>query len=261
MVLFQPPSTPATPWEFRFYFNSQAIEVILWIGAIISIVFALFLLASYFNSRKPEHFYWGMSFALLWVNLHQAIPGGDYSYFLQAVPSAFAALTVGLFAVGLFKNVKPEKKKFGNYLLYYVLILSVIILWFKNPGISGPGPYAAQPDGGPVPTWLVPIIVMALHVPSAILIVWLPLTTREENGKSALMMTIAGLLMGLIGLLLAGATMAETLDLFTAPLEEGYLFITFTLFPFVFTLAIVCFAWGTFVPKRWAFDIAGIELE
>ena len=28
MVLFQPPSTPPTPWEFGFYPSSQAIEVV-----------------------------------------------------------------------------------------------------------------------------------------------------------------------------------------------------------------------------------------
>ena len=256
MVLFQPPSTPPTPWEFGFYPSSQAIEVVLWSGAIIALIFALFLLASFLNSRKTEHFYWGISFALLWINLHIAIPLGDFSYFLLPLPAAFSGLTVGLFALGLFVNVKPEKEKIGKILLLYIVVMSVVIMFVKNNlfGTLYMGNQLIDPI-------FIPIVVMALHIPSAILIIWLPLTTREENGKSALMMSIAGLLMGIVGLLLAVATMAGALALFTAALEEGYLFVMLSIFPFAFVLAIVALAWGTFVPKRWAFDIAGIELE
>ncbi|MBY9008937.1 MAG: hypothetical protein KGD74_03615 [Candidatus Lokiarchaeota archaeon] len=239
MVLLQ------TVWEFSYYFGSgNAAKIVLWISAIIGIIFALFLLASYLNTRKPEHFYWGISFALLWINTHIAIPGGTYAYFLEPVPATLFALMVGLFAVGLFKNVKPEKNKMGNYLLYYVVIMSLVIGFFK---------------GGTVvivlgtPAFLVPILVMALHIPSAILIIWLPLQTREENGKSALAMTIAGALMSLVGILLALATLFTVADF--------YLEIVFNAFPFVYLLANLAFAWGTFVPKRWSFAIAGIELE
>ncbi|MBY8979703.1 MAG: hypothetical protein KGD72_04885 [Candidatus Lokiarchaeota archaeon] len=243
MVLF------ATPWEFSFYFGSgNAAKIVLWLSAIIGIIFALFLLASYLNTRKREHLYWGISFALLWINTHIAIAGGTYAYFLQEVPATFSALMVGLFAVGLFINVKPEKEKLGNYLLIYVIAMSLAIGFFKQATVNivlGTEPI------------LVSILVMALHIPSAILIIWLPLQTREENGKSALMMTIAGALMSLVGLLLALAT----LEVFTGYTLVGYLFIVFSLFPFVYLAAIIAFAWGIFVPKRWSFDIAGIELE
>ena len=247
MVLF------ATPWEFGFYFSSgNAQKIVLWLSAIIGLFFALFLLASYLNSRKPEHFYWGMSFALLWINTHIAIAGGTYAYWLDPVPATFSALMVGLFAVGLFMNVKPEKEKIGKLLLLYVIAMSLLIGLFKLP-------YVATLNYGwslldPI---AIPIAVMALHIPSAILIIWLPLQTREESGNSALMMTIAGVLMSLIGLLLALAT----LDVFTGYTLVGYLFIVFSLFPFVYLIATIAFAWGIFVPKRWSFDIAGIELE
>ena len=249
MVLFQPPSTPATVWEFRYYDWGEAIDIVLWINAIISIFFALFLLASYLNTRKSEHLYWGISFALLWINTHQAITAGTYAYFLEPVPAAFFGLIVGLFAVGLFKNVKPEKDKMGNYLLYYVIIMSIAIGFVKN-NYWGTESYGFAL----LPTWVVPIVVMALHVPSAILIIWLPLQTREENGKSALAFTIAGALMGLVGILLAIATLGILAT-------DEYLFIVLAAFPFIYLLAVMGFAWGTFVPKRWAFDIAGIELE
>ena len=255
MVLF------ATPWEFSFYELGQAIEIVLWIAAIISVIFALFLLSSYLNTRKPEHLYWGISFALLWINTHLAITYvavdvrsmsitrlAGFWTFTDPVNSVFFALTVGLFAVGLWKNVKPEKDKIGNYLLYYVIVMSLVIGFFKNENmITVLG----------TPSYLEPILVMALHVPSAILIIWLPLQTRDENGKAALAFPIAGVLMGLVGVLLAGATPVEM----AAPLEEGYLFIVLAAFPLIYLLAVLFFAWGTFVPKRWGFNIPGIELE
>ncbi len=245
MVLFQP-SGPATVWDFGYYFGSgNAAKIVLWVSAIIGLVFALFLLASYLNTRKKEHLYWGISFALLWINTHIAIAGGSYAYFLQAVPATFFALMVGLFAVGLFINVKPDKEKLGNYLLIYVIVMSLAIGFFKQETVIivlG------------TPAILVPILVMALHIPMAILIIWLPLQTRDENGKSALAMTIAGVLMSLVGVLLALATLGILAT-------DAYLEVVFNLFPFVYLLANLAFAWGTFVPKRWNFSIAGIELE
>ncbi|MHA1241389.1 MAG: hypothetical protein ACTSQU_11445 [Promethearchaeota archaeon] len=245
MVLFQP-AGPATVWEFGYYFGSgNAAKIVLWISAIIGIVFALFLLASYLNTRKREHLYWGIAFALLWINVHIAIAGGSYAYFLQEVPATFFALMVGLFAVGLWVNVKPEKEKIGNYLLLYVIAMSLAIGFFKQETVIivlG------------TPAILVPILVMALHIPMAILIIWLPLQTRDENGKAALAMTIAGALMSIVGILLALATLGILAT-------DAYLEVVFNLFPFVFLLANLAFAWGTFVPKRWGFSIAGIELE
>lgn len=269
MVLFQPPSGPPPgPWMFGFegYPNSQMIEVVLWIGAIISVIFALLLLASYFNSRKQEHFLWGISFALLWINLHLAIPGGDFEYFLTAIPAGFSALSLGLFAVGLWKNVKPEKKLIGNLLLLYVVAMSVAIMVLKNPNIAVPYTYGFQL----IPSFVTTILVLALHIPSAALIIYLPITTREENGGATWAFVAAGAIMSLVGILIGGAAMfgysfpydAQTMVVDTGNyILVGYLFIILSIFPFALTLAITAFAWGTFVPKRWGFDIAGIELE
>ena len=268
MVLFQPAAGPPPgPWMFSFdgYPNSQAIEVVLWIGAIVSIFFALFLLASYFTSRKPEHLLWGIAFALLWMNLHLAIPLGDFEYFLMPVPAAFSALTLGLFAVGLFKNVKPEQTKIGNILLLYVVAMSMLIMVLKNNlfGVEYFGTRLIDPT-------IISIVVMALHIPMGFLIIYLPLTTIEENGKSAIAMTVAGSIMSLVGLLLGLAALfgytypydgTGMVVLLNNYMLVGYLFVTLSIFPYALMFGIVAFAWGTIVPKRWGFNIAGIELE
>lgn len=259
MVLFQP--APATVWDFGYYYGlGYPFQIIFWIVAAIAIIFALFLLASYLNTRKPAHFYWGLSFACMWIITHLAIFDTSFSKFLEAVPSTLSALMVGLFAVGLFKNVKPEKEKMGNYLLYYVIIMSLVIGFFK-----GAYEYAVDKGAGTflipveVLSRIVPIVVMALHIPSAFLIVYLPITTRAENGKPALMLTLAGILMTLVGVVLALATLVGTaLPFFTG---DDFLYIVFNAFPYLYLFAGICFAWGTFIPKKWNFAIAGIELE
>jgi len=259
MVLFQP--APATVWDFGFYYGlGYPFQIIFWVAAAIAFIFAFFLLANYLNARKPAHFYWGISFACLWIITHLTIFDGSFAKLLEAVPSTFSALMVGLFAVGLFKNVKPEKEKMGNYLLYYVIIMSLAIGFFK-----GAYEYALVKGAGtfliPVEylSRIVPIVVMALHIPSALLIVYLPITTRAENGKAALMMTFAGILMGLVGVVLALATLAATALPFFA--GDDFLYIVFNAFPYLYLFAVICFAWGTFVPKTWNFSIAGVELE
>jgi len=268
MVLFQPPSGPPPgPWKFSFdgYPNSQAIEVVMWVGAIVAIIFALLLLAAYFNSKKPEHALWGIAFALLWINLHLAIPLGDFEYFLMPVPAAFSALTVGLFAVGLFKNIKPEMKLIGNLLLLYVVVMSVLIMILKNNlfGVEYFGTRLIEPI-------IISGVVMALHIPMAFLIIYLPITTREENGKATYVMMTAGIIMGLVGLLIGLAAAfgytypydAQTMVVDTGNyFLVGYLFVILSIFPYALTIGITAFAWGTFVPKRWGFDIASIELE
>ena len=248
MVLFQP-SGPATVWDLSYYFgNGQPAEISFWIVGIIGILFGLFLFSSYLNKRKPEHLYWGFSFAILWILAHLVIFGGSYAILLEEVPAMLGALMVGLLATGVLKATKPEGK-LSEYYVYYVLVMSFLIAFFKLENMQTALPWFAM---------VVPIVVILLHVPSALLIVILPLGSRSENGKAALMMTFVGILMGLVGLLLAGATV---LPMFGLSLGDFYLEIVFTAFPFVLLAAAVCFAWGTFVPKSWGFDIPGIELE
>jgi len=293
MVLFQPGSTPPTVWDFGWYGGiGNLFDIIFWLVAILSAAMALFLLVAYINDRKPVHFYWGISFALFFVNTHVIIFSGTFGTLIDVVPSVLWALVVGFLAVGIIKNVKPDSK-LGEYFFYYVLIMSLAIGFFKNPNIGIP--------------WYVPmIVVMALHIPSAFFMIWLPFTTRSENGKSALVLPLGAILMSLVGIILVmvillSNTLAEYVAVFGAAEEafeiaedlfddglitqaaldavealmdaaeaaldayqlqyDAILEPIFTAFTFVYLGVGLCFAWGTFVPKRWTFNIPGIELE
>lgn len=278
MVLFQPTTDP-TVWDFGWYGGiGNLFDIIFWIVAILSAAMALFLLVEHINNRKPVHLYWGISFALLFVNTHVLIFSGTFATLLDPVPSVLWALALGFFAVGIVKNVKPDGK-LGKYFFYYVLIMALAIGFVKTPYFGIP--------------WYAPmIVVMALHIPSAVFIIWLPLTTRSENGKSALVLPLAAILMSLVGILLViavpltntladlaaafalaeeqfddGLILQAELDAVEAILDafqiqyDAIMEPIFTAFPFVYLGVGLCFAWGTFVPKRWTFNIPGIELE
>ena len=74
-----------------------------------------------------------------------------------------------------------------------------------------------------------------------------------------MVLSLAGILMGLIGLLLALTTVGGGFVPFFG--SDIWFEIIFNAFPFVYLGAGLCFAWGTFVPKQWTFNISGIELE
>jgi len=250
MVLFQP-SGPATVWDLSYYFGSgKPAEIVLWVVAIIAIFFALFLLSSHLNTRKPEHLYWGLSFALIWITTHLTIFSGSYLTLFDPVPATFAALSTGLFAVGLAKAVKPENEFLGKFLLYWVLIVSILVGVFKLENLQAA-----------IPFWefLVPVAVVAVHVPAAVFIIILPIQARSENGNGAIVMMLGGIVMSVVGVLLALVTVVSA----ALPILASEFFVGMVLryFPFIYLVAILCFAWGTFVPKGWGFAIPGIELE
>ena len=261
MVLFQPTSDP-TVWDFSWYGGiGNLFDIVFWIVAILAAAFALLLLADYLNNRKPAHLYWGLSFALIYVNTHILIFSGTFATLLDPVPSVVGALTVGLFAVGVVKSIKPDGT-LGKFILYYVLIMSLLIGFVKTPY----GWTFLLDLGLPelVPTIVVPVVVMLLHIPSALIIILLPFGARSENGIAALTLSLGGLLMSLVGILLAGALVLLQLveaAVITEELSIAYLEIVFYAFPFVYLGAGLSFAWGVFVPKQWNFNIPGIELE
>ena len=144
--------------------------------------------------------------------------------------------------------------------------MSVAIMVTRNQNIGVPYTYGFQL----IPTIVTSILVMAVHIPSAALIIYLPISTKEENGAATWAFVAAGVIMSLVGLLIGLATAfgysfpydAQTMVLDTGNyFLVGYIFVILSIFPFALTIAITAFAWGTFVPKRWGFDIAGIELE
>jgi len=263
MVLFQPPPSDPTPWDVG---EQRFAETFLWIVAIIGIIWAFLLIVSYINTRKRHHLLWGASFSIMWIAFHQVIAAGDYEIMLGPVMSAMLAFIPGLLAAGLLMVVFSEKKIIGNLYALFVLIMAGLIALFKFD------PFYWIADGEEFEIlWGLPqvigsvpgILVMVLHIPSALLIVILPLYTiiKKQTRWPAIFMTIGGLLFGAVGLLLVLVTMTPMFDDLLAATTIDFRFAVMGLFSIFLLVSVLAFSFGTLIPAKWNFDIPGIEFE
>jgi len=252
MVLFQPPSGPASPFDVG---EQRYAETFLWITAIIGIIWAFLLIMSYIQTRKRHHLLWGASFSVMWIAFHQVIASGDYSIMLGPVMALMLGFIPGLLAAGLLMAVFEDKKIIGNLFALFVLIMGILIALFKfDPFFWIADAAAIDPAAALIPS----ILVMVLHIPSGLLIVVLPLITviKKQTRWPALLMTIGGILFGIVGILMA---LVVTDVVPVTPID--YRFVIMALFSVFLLLSGICFAFGTLIPAKWNFDIPGIEFE
>ena len=256
MVLFQPPSGPASPFDVG---EQRFAETFLWIVAIIGIIWGFLLIIQYINTRKTHHLLWGSSFAIMWIAFHQVIAAGDYSILLGPVMAAMLAFIPGLLAAGLLMVVFDNIKLIGKLYALFALIMAIVIALLKfDPFYWISTAAAIDPAAELIPSF----VVIALHVPSALVIVVLPLITmiKKETRWPAIFMTLGGLLFGAIGLAMSLVVM----DVFAPVLlltGIDYRFAIMGLFSILLLLAVLCFTFGTIIPAKWNFDIPGIEFE
>ena len=252
MVLFQPPSGPASPFDVG---EQRFAETFLWIVAIIGIIWGFLLIISYINTRKRHHLLWGASFSIMWIAFHQVIAAGDYSIMLGPVMALMLGFIPGLLAAGLLMAVFDDKQIIGNLFALFALIMGILIALFKfDPFGWVADAVALVPEAALIPS----ILVMVLHVPSALVIVVLPLITtiKKQTRWPALLMTVGGILFGIVGLLLS-LVVTEVVPI--TPID--YRFVIMALFSVFLLLSGICFAFGTLIPAKWNFDIPGIEFE
>ncbi len=252
MVLFQPPSGPANPFDVGEY---RWAELLLWITAIIGIIWGILLLFDYINTRKRHHLLWAASFSMTWIGFHQVISTGDFALLLDPFMSALLAFIPGLLAAGLLMAIFSEKKVLGNLYALFALLMAVAI------GMAKFDPFMVL---DPLPL-VATSLVMVLHIPSGLIIIILPLytTIKKETRWPALFMTIGGILFALVGVLLAIVTtgIIDAIALETGVPAEWALFVLFGLFPIILVFAFLGFALGTLIPAKWNFDIPGVEFE
>ena len=256
MVLFQPPSGPASPFDVG---EQRFAETFLWIVAIIGIIWGFLLIVSYINTRKRHHLLWGASFSIMWVAFHQVIASGDYSIMLGPVMAAMLAFIPGLLAAGLLMVVFDNVKLIGMLYALFALIMAILIALFKfDPFYWVETAAAIDPAAELIPS----ILVIVLHVPSALVIVVLPIITmiKKETRWPAIFMTLGGLLFGAVGVAMS-LVVTGVFDPILLLTGIDYRFAIMGLFSILLLLAVLCFTFGTIIPAKWNFDIPGIEFE
>ena len=249
MVLFQPPSGPSSPFDVGEY---QWASTLLWITSIIGIIWGFLLIVSYINTRKRHHLVWGASFSIIWIGFHQVISMANFEVMItDGFMAAMFAFIPGLLAAGLLMAVFSDKKIIGNLYALFALIMAIAI------GFAKFDPFQLLDAAPFVPS----IIVVSLHIPSALIIVILPLLTtlKKETRWPALFMTIGGILFGLVGGLLS--LVLTGVVGFDPVTGIDWRYAVMGSFSIILLFAALAFMLGTIIPAKWNFEIPGIEFE
>lgn len=296
MVLFN-------PWALSEY---RSADILLWVAGIIAVVFAFFLLVEYFNTKKINHVLWAISLIITFVVFHIVANSGTYSVLLSDVLAGLTTLIPGLIAAGLLYSVFEDKKLLGRFRYGHVYIIFILVLTlfnilsrfnFLKTSIAywdivtarGTTTYTPVLEYEGLTNTLgldefsrlwVPQLLSGLSViPSMAIIVGLPLYTTyktKETGKSALLVSVGGFLLGLSGIFLFLLTRTLTIGTVIVDVEgvitvydniitgEGLLipldgYIMLGLFAYLILFSVGFFVIGLLYEKKWSFDIPGIE--
>jgi hypothetical protein len=202
--------------------------LILLVVGVVAIVLALFLLKEYLETKKIYHLSWAISFIVLFVSGVLIIFLG-FEVLTEPLIPVVAALIPVCLAVGLFNVVWPEKQYWLFYTIYAVV--GILVLTVARMDIFL----------GEMKT----MILMAVHVPSGLSIVLIPLYTgfvTKDTEWTSVFFSIGGLLISFGGVLLA------FLKLDMAILSQDQIF---AILPLLLLIVGVFFVLGIGLPTKW----------
>jgi len=260
-------------WKLTNYRWSEAF---IWIAAVASLIFGLFLFASYLNSRKKNLLLWAYAFLGTFVFSFEmidfftsdtdrrtgitTITSGPGTYamlggaFETSMFGIFVAMLLvlipGFIAAGLALN---KDKKFGKIYTYYVVILSVLYMFLRMEPNT-----AILPTG--TSTIIATVLVLAVQLPSGLLIIALPLMGEGPLVPKTMLAAGGGIALThniLMWLVMLMQTLGTPLGLE----EGGTTDIFLMIYPFFFLIAIVCLIYGLIGNKDYGFTIGNVVFE
>ncbi|MFX0085463.1 MAG: hypothetical protein ACFFAU_07290 [Candidatus Hodarchaeota archaeon] len=210
--------------------------IILLLVGVVSIILALLLLKEYIVSKKPYHLAWAISFLVLFVSGVLIIfLGWEETLENPLVPPIAALIPVGL-AIGLIFAVWPNTKYGLYYALYAIIVIGILAI--------------VRVVGGDLSGFSSPLI-MGIHIPSGLIISFLPLYTSfisKYTDWTGVFFGIGGLLISFGGVLLAFATVPGITAIL--PLTD-----ILVILPILLLIVGVFFLLGIGLPKKWSVPI------
>ncbi len=202
--------------------------VLLLLTGIVALLGAIFLLLDYLKNKKIYHLLWAISFIVLFL-AGLLIVLVDWTILFEPIIPVITTLIPAFLAVGLLYALYAEKP-FGLYFLLYSVIL-IAIQFLARYGIAGLSGYAS-------------ITLMAVHIPSGLIIVLIPLlaAAKKETEMASIFFSLGGISISMGGVLLAFAATSSpimTLDQIVAVL------------PILLLIVGLFFFLGVFMPTRW----------
>ncbi len=206
--------------------------IFLLLTGLAAAAYGYFLLKNYFEEKKLYHLYWAISFLVLFVS-GVLIIIFDWDVLGAKLVPAVAALIPACLAIGLFYAVW-EDKKYGFYFSLYAFLMIIVLAIYTLVGDDS----------------LTPFLVMSIHVPSALVIVLVPIYTAMQGitENSSIYFSIGGILISFGGMLLA-------LVKVVSPDEDVMGFINldfiYTVLPILLLLVAGFFILGIIYPTKW----------
>lgn len=211
---------------------------LLLLTGVVALVLALFLAQAYLKDKGIHHLLWAISFLVLFIS-GVLIILNDFEILEEAAVPVVAAFIPAFLAAGLVYVVFDDQP-WGMYYTLYVIVMIGILAVVRLEVITGF-------DGLKTP------ILLAVHIPSGLIISFLPLYTSfvsKDTEITAALFGIGGLLISFGGVLLAMAN----LDNPPLTLDE-----IFDILPLLLVIVGVFFFFGIILPKKWKIDIPYIS--
>lgn len=208
--------------------------LILLVVGVVAILLAFLLFKEYMKTKKPYHLAWGVSFLVLFISgvLIILFGWGD-TLGNPLVPPVAALIPAGL-AIGLLSAIWPDSQYgilYSIYAIIGILVLTIMKLDIFLPEMAS-------------------FVLMAVHIPSGLIISFLPLYTAfisKDTERTSVFFGVGGLLISFGGVLLAFATVGAG--------DVNLLLFIFDILPYLLLIVGVLFVLGIGLPSKWKVEI------
>lgn len=203
--------------------------ILLLITGVVALVMAILLARDYMMNKKIYHAAWAVSFLVLFIS-GVLIILFDYDILAEPLVPVVAAFIPACLAIGLFYAVWDDKPYGLYYAIFTIIMVGILAVVRLLPDLAD---------------FSTPVL-MALHIPSGLSIVGIPLYTAlmKETEITSIFYSIGGFLISTGGVLLA---ISKT----NADVEE----LTFAVLPLLLVIVGVFFVLGMVLPAKWKVEV------
>ena len=208
--------------------------VLLLLVGIVALVLAIFLIQAYLKDRAIYHLFWAISFVVLFVS-GVLIILNDFIILKEPLVPVIAALIPACLAIGLLYSVFNDKP-WGLYYTIFSIVMILLLAVVRLDLISGLSNLSST-------------VLMGLHIPSGLIISFLPLYAAfisKSLEPSGALFGIGGLLMSIGGVLLAFVAIDSPV------LTEAQIF---EILPILLVIVGLFLLFGIILPEKWKIEI------
>jgi len=208
--------------------------VLLLLVGVVALVLAIFLALAYLKDKGLHHLFWAVSFLVLFVS-GVLIILYDFTILSEPLVPVVAALIPAGLAIGVLYALY-DSKPWGLFYAIYALVMIVLLAVIRLDLIAGMSDLSSY-------------ILMAQHIPSGLIITFVPLYAAfvsKDLETSGALFGIGGLLMSVGGVLLAMVAIDSPILSATE---------IFNILPLLLVIVGLFLFFGIILPEKWKIEI------